>query len=56
MNKEERSKVLTYLLIFTIIFFVVGGLLGCNNPNAPGTTSKEYGDFNIKEIDGCVNI
>lgn len=48
MTKEERSKVLLYILIFTIMFFIVGGFLNCKNPNP--LVNKEYDIKKINKI------
>lgn len=48
-TKKEGNILIPVLLSILAIVLVVG----CMNPKAPGTTSKQYGDFEIKTIDGC---
>jgi PBP1b-binding outer membrane lipoprotein LpoB len=49
MTEDEKSTFLIVLLI--ALLFVM--LTSCINPKAPGTTTKEHGDFTIKTIDEC---
>lgn len=50
MRDYYDTKISYIVLLLTLLFLL---LTGCMNPKAPGSTSREYGNFDIKQIDGC---